>query len=117
MAGEKLFVDWAGDTIAVFDAATGEEQRAHIFVAAPRGKRQRSVRRGGRCGIARELGHRPNGVAASSRFHPPFNPFQPNPMAADPIALAVIGLHVYRPPSEPAVPVLLVRSTHPAVLL
>jgi hypothetical protein len=50
MAGEKLFVDWAGDTIAVFDAATGEEQRAHIFVAAPRGKRQRSVRRGGRCG-------------------------------------------------------------------
>ena len=23
LAGEKLFVDWAGDTIAVFDAATG----------------------------------------------------------------------------------------------
>src|SRR6516162_8613797 len=34
MAGEKLFVDWAGDTIAVFDAATGEEHPAHIFVAA-----------------------------------------------------------------------------------
>jgi len=34
VAGEKLFVDWAGDTIAVFDAATGEEHRAHIFVAA-----------------------------------------------------------------------------------
>ena len=34
MAGEKLFVDWAGDTIPVFDAATGEEHRAHIFVAA-----------------------------------------------------------------------------------
>src|SRR6516225_1641206 len=32
MAGEKLFVDWAGDTIAVFDAATGEEHPAHIFV-------------------------------------------------------------------------------------
>jgi transposase len=34
LAGEKLFVDWAGDTIGVFDAATGEERRAHIFVAA-----------------------------------------------------------------------------------
>lgn len=34
VAGEKLFVDWAGDTIGVLDAATGEERRAHIFVAA-----------------------------------------------------------------------------------
>jgi transposase len=34
VAGEKLFVDWAGDTIAVFDAATGIEHRARIFVAA-----------------------------------------------------------------------------------
>jgi transposase len=34
VAGEKLFVDWAGDTVALFDAATGEERRAHIFVAA-----------------------------------------------------------------------------------
>ena len=33
-AGEKLFVDWAGDTIAVFDATTGIEHRARIFVAA-----------------------------------------------------------------------------------
>jgi transposase len=32
-AGEKLFVDWAGDTVPVFDTATGEEGRAHIFVA------------------------------------------------------------------------------------
>jgi transposase len=32
-AGEKLFVDWAGDTVPVFDTATGEERRAHIFVA------------------------------------------------------------------------------------
>lgn len=31
---EKLFVDYAGDTVPVFDAATGEERRAHIFVAA-----------------------------------------------------------------------------------
>lgn len=31
---EKLFVDFAGDTVPVFDAATGEERRAHIFVAA-----------------------------------------------------------------------------------
>jgi transposase len=28
-----LFVDFAGDTVAVFDAATGEERRAQIFVA------------------------------------------------------------------------------------
>ena len=33
-AGEKLFVDWAGDTIAIFDSATGVEHRARIFVAA-----------------------------------------------------------------------------------
>ena len=32
-AGEKLFVDWAGDTVPVFDAVSGEERRAHIFVA------------------------------------------------------------------------------------
>ncbi len=34
VAGEKLFVDWAGDTMPVFDPRTGEEHRAHIFVAA-----------------------------------------------------------------------------------
>lgn len=33
VAGEKLFVDFAGQTVAVIDAATGEERRAHIFVA------------------------------------------------------------------------------------
>lgn len=32
--GDKLFVDWAGDTIAVVDPLTGHEQQAHIFVAA-----------------------------------------------------------------------------------
>jgi transposase len=30
---EKLFVDFAGDTVAVFDGATGEERRVQIFVA------------------------------------------------------------------------------------
>ena len=34
LAGEKLFVDWAGDTMPVFDPTTGEEHRARIFVAA-----------------------------------------------------------------------------------
>ena len=34
LAGEKLFVDWAGDTIGVINPATGEEHRARIFVAA-----------------------------------------------------------------------------------
>ncbi len=32
-AAEKLFVDFAGDTVPIFDAATGTERRAHIFVA------------------------------------------------------------------------------------
>ncbi len=30
---EKLFVDFAGDTMPIFDAATGMERQAHIFVA------------------------------------------------------------------------------------
>ena len=33
VAGEKLFVDFAGDTVPVFDGATGEERHAHVFVA------------------------------------------------------------------------------------
>ena len=33
-AGEKLFVDWAGDTVPVFDATAGAVRQAHIFVAA-----------------------------------------------------------------------------------
>jgi transposase len=34
LAGDKLFVDWAGDTIGVVDPATGEVHPARIFVAA-----------------------------------------------------------------------------------
>ena len=34
LAGECLFVDWAGDTIDVINPATGEEHSARIFVAA-----------------------------------------------------------------------------------
>src|SRR3954449_10006955 len=33
-AGERLFVDYAGQTVAVIDAATGETRAAQIFVAA-----------------------------------------------------------------------------------
>ena len=33
IAGERLFVDFAGHTMEVIDAATGEIQRAEIFVA------------------------------------------------------------------------------------
>ena len=32
-AGEKLFVDFAGDTVAVIDPTTGEVAQAHVFVA------------------------------------------------------------------------------------
>lgn len=31
--GEKLFVDWAGDTVDVIDTVTGEVTHAHLFVA------------------------------------------------------------------------------------
>ncbi|MGH8436700.1 MAG: IS21 family transposase [Pseudomonas sp.] len=34
VAGEKLFIDYAGPTLPVIDRATGEISRAHIFVAA-----------------------------------------------------------------------------------
>lgn len=33
-AGEKLFIDYAGPTLPVIDATTGEIRQAHIFVAA-----------------------------------------------------------------------------------
>jgi transposase len=33
VAGEKLFVDYADDTVPVFDGVSGEERRAHVFVA------------------------------------------------------------------------------------
>jgi len=32
-AGEKLFVDWAGQTIALVDPQTGQSRPAHLFVA------------------------------------------------------------------------------------
>lgn len=34
VAGDKLFVDYAGDTMPIVDAATGEIRQAQIFVAA-----------------------------------------------------------------------------------
>ena len=33
VAGEKLFVDYAGQTVPVIDTSSGEERRAHVFVA------------------------------------------------------------------------------------
>ena len=34
VAGEKLFVDYAGPTIDIFDATTGEVHACQLFVAA-----------------------------------------------------------------------------------
>ena len=34
VAGEKLFVDYSGDTMEVVDGVTGEVRTAQIFVAA-----------------------------------------------------------------------------------
>ena len=33
VAGDKLFVDWAGDTVDIIDQMTGEVHAAHLFVA------------------------------------------------------------------------------------
>jgi transposase len=33
VGGEKLFIDYAGDTVPVVDRRTGEIRNAHIFVA------------------------------------------------------------------------------------
>jgi transposase len=33
VAGDKLFVDWAGDTVPIIDPMTGEVHEAHVFVA------------------------------------------------------------------------------------
>jgi transposase len=33
VAGDKLFVDWAGDTVPIIDPMTGEVHAAHLFVA------------------------------------------------------------------------------------
>ena len=33
VAGDKLFVDWAGDTVDIVDQNTGEVHAAHLFVA------------------------------------------------------------------------------------
>ena len=34
VAGDKLFVDWAGDTVSIIDPLTGEIHEAHLFIAA-----------------------------------------------------------------------------------
>jgi len=34
VAGDKLFVDWAGDTVPIVDSMTGEVHEAHLFIAA-----------------------------------------------------------------------------------
>jgi transposase len=33
VAGDKLFADWAGDTIHIIDPMTGEVHEAHLFAA------------------------------------------------------------------------------------
>src|SRR6202043_2628795 len=33
MAGDKLFVDWAGGRVPIVDSMTGEVHEAHLFVA------------------------------------------------------------------------------------
>jgi transposase len=45
LAGEKLFVDFAGHTMEVFDGVTGEARRAEVFVAVLGGAAQGSARK------------------------------------------------------------------------
>src|ERR1700694_1324526 len=33
LAGDKLFVDWAGGTVPIIDSVTGEVHEAHLFIA------------------------------------------------------------------------------------
>jgi len=51
LADEKLFVDWAGDTMPVFDPTTGEEHRAHVFVVVHLGSRHVALRCERQCAL------------------------------------------------------------------
>jgi hypothetical protein len=52
VAGEKLFVDFAGQTVPIYNAAGGEDSRAHIFVTCPAGSKSRTaVRRPRTAGV------------------------------------------------------------------
>lgn len=69
-AGEKLFIDYAGDTVPIVDADTGEISRAQIFVAvlgrratpsrAPRPRNRKPT------GWARSRGRSPSSAACPS---------------------------------------------------
>ena len=43
VAGEKLLVDYAGQTVPVVDRQTGEVREAQIFVAVVRTEKKRST--------------------------------------------------------------------------
>ena len=48
VAGEKLFVDFAGDTVPVIDGLTGEIRAAHVFIAVLGSRSPTAGRRSGR---------------------------------------------------------------------
>ena len=89
---EKLFVDFAGDTVPIFDAAAGKEWFAHIFVAVPGASNYTCAEARSREGPADWIGTHVNaqaaiggvpkaivcdnlkaGVTATSRYKPGFN--------------------------------------------
>jgi transposase len=73
VAGERMFVDYAGATLPVVDAATGTVRHAQLFVAAL-GASNSSPRRPGRrpcrTGSARTAGRSPGSAACRRRSCP-----------------------------------------------
>jgi hypothetical protein len=63
-AGEKLFIDYSGDTVAVIDAGSGEIRAAQIFVAVMGASKYAYARRHGR--RACRTGSHPTSARSSS---------------------------------------------------
>ena len=66
-AGEKLFVDYAGQTVPVIDRTTGEERQAQIFVAVLGASNYTYVEATWTQGLADWIGAPSNSMAAVRR--------------------------------------------------
>jgi transposase len=64
VAGDKLFVDFAGDTIAIVDPLTGQSQPAHVFVAALGASNYTYAEARGSEGLADWIGSHVNALTA-----------------------------------------------------
>ena len=73
-AGERMFVDYAGQTVELYDGRTGEIRAAQIFVAVMGAPATPMPRRAGRrrcpTGLARTSGRSPSWVAHRRSWYP-----------------------------------------------